>query len=60
MFCGGSLIAKSGFRLGRTSDANWVGDRLCEMVNTFGRIYGKRCVSFILNTSQTVNKRVFG
>lgn len=48
-------MANSGFRLGSTSAANCVDDRICEMANMFGRIYGSRWVSFIcmnyMNTS---------
>ena len=47
MFCGGSLIANNGFKLGSTSDANWDGDNMWEIAKTFGRIYGSKCVSFI-------------
>lgn len=47
MFCGGSLIANKGFRLGNTIDANCVGVSICEMENTLGNMYGRRCVSFI-------------
>ena len=47
MFCGGSLIANKGFRLGNTIDANCVGVSICEMENTLGNMYGRRCLSFI-------------
>ena len=47
IFCGGSFRANRGLRLGRTREANWVDERLCEMTKTFGRMYGRRNVSFI-------------
>ena len=47
IFCGGSLIAKRGLRLGRTVEANCAGDKVLEIRKTLGRIEGKRCVSFI-------------
>jgi len=49
MFCGGSLMAKSGFNDGRTCDANCEGERVVDIANTLGRIEGSRCGSFICN-----------
>ncbi len=42
IFCGGSLIANSGFKLGSTVDANCDGVRALDMAKTLGRIYGSR------------------
>lgn len=41
------MIENRGFKLGRTRDANWVGDSAWAIVKTLGRIYGRRWVSFI-------------
>jgi len=38
MFWGGSLMANSGFKLGSTKAANWVGESTREIENTFGRM----------------------
>lgn len=45
--CGGSFRANSGFRDGRTRDANCEGERSLDMLNTFGRIDVNKYGSFI-------------
>jgi hypothetical protein len=56
IFCGGSFTTNNGFRLGSTSAANWVGDRMCAITKTFGRMLGKSCWSFIYRTGQVSNR----
>ena len=43
------MTAKSGFNDGSTCKANCEGERLVEIANTFGRVGGSRCGSFICN-----------
>jgi len=38
MFCGGSLITKSGFRLDNTRLANWEAVKILEIAKILGRI----------------------
>ena len=46
------MIANRGFKLGRTSAANCVGESICEMAKILGRIYGRRCTSFISSSNE--------
>ena len=61
MHCGGSLRLNSGRRLGRASDANCVDERGLHIANTFGRMEGNSCVSFIcMNQITSVSTCAFG
>jgi hypothetical protein len=65
MFCGGSLIANRGLRLGSTRLANWFGGSKVAIRKMLGNMYGRRSASFIcfqpisIAYASTVNTDLF-
>ena len=54
MFCGGSLIANKGFRLGNTRVANWFGGSKFAIEKMLGKMYGRSRASFICFIGKSV------